>query len=142
MNKQYSISYSLFSENEISLDDIKAFQEGFSNNKLLYLVHSIILSVTHFCKTTFFIINHLKANDNKILLVYIRKYKEFVDFSCYFNEQMENINVMINYLYDYFFYNRPIFAKFSFLKMFVSETMTIYDYITYITIYMTMTIYM
>lgn len=107
--------------NNLTLDVIREYQDNFSHNRVLYVVHSIILSVTHFCKTTFYNLNSLKYHGNNLLIRdYIKRYKAFVDYTTYFNEQMENLNIIINYLYDYFFKNKPIQVKFSFIRVFVS----------------------
>lgn len=122
MNKQYSVSYtynSLSYENEISCEIIREYQEAFRNNKLLYISYSIMLYITHFCQTTHYLLSSLKASDEYIVKEYIRRYNSFIDFAINFNEQLENINVMLNYSYDYIFKNRPLFVKFSFLRMFI-----------------------
>ncbi len=122
MNKQYSVSYtfnSLSYENDISCDIVREYQEAFRNNKLLYIAYSIMLYVTHFCQTTHYLLSSLKASDEYIVKEYIRRYNSFIDFAINFNEQLENINVMMNYCYDYIFKNKPLFVKFSFLRMFI-----------------------
>lgn len=120
LNKKYS-EVKFNNEENLTLDIIKEYQEFNCNNKLLFLIHSLILSITHFCKTTYYMIYNNKNSNSFIFLnEYIKRYKSYVDFATYMNTKLENINVSINYLYDYFYKYRDGYAKFTILRMFVS----------------------
>ena len=121
VGKQYSMTSSIYNDNDITIDVLREYQDKFSHNRVLFTINSIILTVTHFCKTTFYILYNLKNQDNIVIITeYIRRYKAFVDYAIFFNEEMENFNVIVNYLYDYFFKNKPIPSKFSLIRLFVS----------------------
>lgn len=121
LNKKFSESVLTNNTDDLNLDVINDRQELFSSNRVIFLTNSIILTVTHFCRTTYNIINSSRAAEAHVFLnEYSRRYKAYIDYAIYLNEELENLNVVINYLYDYFFKQRPVFSKFSFLRMLVS----------------------
>jgi hypothetical protein len=67
-------------------------------NFIFYLNHTIILFVKFIYKYNIIYDNNNKINYNKLLVEYVNKYNDFVNFSLLINEHFRNINIIINYL--------------------------------------------
>jgi len=50
---------------------------------------------------------------------YVKRYKSFVDTAIYMNDYLENLNVIVNYVYDILWKGFPSFPKFSILRFMV-----------------------
>jgi hypothetical protein len=72
------------------------------------------------------IFKNLDENNFRIILdqiflnEYIKRSKSFFEAASTLNEEMENFNVLINYLYESFFPNYPCFPKFSIYRFMVT----------------------
>lgn len=90
-----------------------------SSNNILCLLHSIVLTMVHFCKLSFqYIIKY--QNDEKFFLdSIIKRYSSFVEAAIYINENLENINVVVNYLYETLFKDCPNNPKFSIYRLMI-----------------------
>lgn len=89
-------------------------------NILITTLYSIIFTITHFCTTSFHVLNSIRGGEPKILLnEYYKRYKAFVDVAQHSNNQLENINILVNYIYDYYHNSSNAFPKFSILRMFL-----------------------
>lgn len=91
------------------------------NHHLLGLLNSIVLSLTYFCKISLQYIMKYQHNHHLFLDCFIKRYKAYVDAAIHFNEQMENLNVLVNYCYETIFKDYPKDPKFSIYRLMVSE---------------------
>jgi hypothetical protein len=72
------------------------------------------------------IIRNLEEKNFRIILdqiflnEYLKRSKSFFEAAGGLNEEMENFNVLINYLYESFFPNYPCFPKFSIYRLMVT----------------------
>lgn len=113
---------------------IKALQEDKSSNRLLFIINSIYLTIVHFCKTSRELIKYsysLSEYHKKPEIFvdeYLKRYKAFIDVSIYLNDYLENLNVIMNYTYEYFWENYQTFPKFSILRLMV---ILIYNFLGY-----------
>ena len=83
---------------------------------VLYLNHTII-SFAKLIKSYIIIYNN---NDDKLLLEYLNKYNDFINFSLLINDHFKNINIMMNYLNKFILTknnNDKRFNYFSIYKM-------------------------
>lgn len=121
LNKRFSHNGTEFTKCELSIESIKAYQENFSHNRLLYLIHSLVLTVTHYCRTISSIIMLSKNGSDELLMKeYLIRYNAFIDLSIYLNSQLENVNVLVNLCADNLFKNQATTPKFSVLRVMVS----------------------
>jgi hypothetical protein len=90
-----------------------------NNNSVLYLLNSIVLSLTYFCKLNYMMICKYSYNDGLYMDSYIKRYKNFVESAIYLNEIFENLNVLVNYLYESLFKGCPGRPKFSIYRMMI-----------------------
>jgi hypothetical protein len=90
-----------------------------NSNHILCLLHSIVLTMVHFCKLSFqYIIKY--QNDEKFFLdSFIKRYQSYVEAAIYINENLENINVVVNYLYETLFKDYPNNPKFSIYRLMI-----------------------
>lgn len=96
-------------------------QASFRKNRILYTVYSIVLTVTHFCKTTCnVLLSNKQIKAHLFLTEYGKRFKSYVEFATYLNENLENLNVIVNYAYDTIFNDKDqVYPKFSVLRLFV-----------------------
>ena len=100
--------------NEIYQKRIKN-KEG---NPLITLLLILYLSLTFFCMFTYLEIINSKNSDFLLLDNFIKRYKSFVDGSIYINNSLENLNVIINLIYEKLFNgSESIEPKFSIYRL-------------------------
>lgn len=119
LDKQHSHTPNQDINFDITLETIASYQESFAHNKLIYLTHSLILTITHFCRTVrnlILIYKHQK--DIQFVNEYLRRYRAFIDYAIYLNGRLQNINAAINICYELLF-NKVQIPKFSILRMLV-----------------------
>lgn len=105
-------------------------QASFRKNRVLYVVYSMILTVTHFCRTTFnILLSNRQVKAHIFLNEYSKRFRSYIEFAAHINEQLENINVLVNYAYDSVFNEKEqIFPKFSVLRLFVRKNLLYLGY--------------
>ncbi len=59
-----------------------------------------MLTITHFCKHSLQYILKYSNNEQAMLGEYVKRYKSYTECSTYLNEYLENLNVMVNKIYD------------------------------------------
>lgn len=59
------------------------------------------------------------TSDQLFLSEYLKRYKSFFDAAIHINEEMENLNVLVNYLYENSFQHYPSTPKFSIYRLMV-----------------------
>jgi hypothetical protein len=95
------------------------------NNPLFYIIKLIFLSISIFCKATvchllnsFTNIGEDKCEEGKLLInEYLLNFNNFVDSCLIINKRCENINVVMNFLYESLFPDYPKFPRFSIFRM-------------------------
>lgn len=90
-----------------------------NSNHILCLLNSIILSLTYFCKLS---INYMNKYQNKEYLYldcYIKRYKAYVEAAISLNENLENLNVLVNYIYQILYSDYPTNPKFSIYRLMI-----------------------
>lgn len=85
---------------------------------LLYLITNIVL---HFSKVTCIYLQEYNKSSREFISEYTKRYQSFIDFVLHFNEEMENFNLYINYLYDFHYPQNTKNPKFSLMKLLVSS---------------------
>ena len=97
------------------------FQKRIKNkegNPLITLLLTFYLSITFFCMFTYLEIINSKNSDFLLLDNFIKRYKSFVDGSIYINNNLENLNVIINLIYEKLFNgSESIEPKFSIYRL-------------------------
>ena len=84
-------------------------------NPLVFIIDSLYDMVQYFCQLSLASIlgyqsQNIDSQDNEIKLSimmeeYNRRYNDFVSVSCYLNDYLENLNVLINYAYQHLYPN-------------------------------------
>jgi hypothetical protein len=92
---------------------------GKNSNHLLSLLNSIVLTFTYFCKISLQYMIKYQHNDHLFLDCFIKRYKSYVESAIYINEQMENLNVIVNYAYETMYKDYPKNPKFSIYRLMV-----------------------
>ena len=94
-------------------------------NPIFYIIKLIYLSVSTFCKgaichllNSFSDLKEPKCEEGKFLInEYLLCFNNFVDSCITINKKCENINVVMNFLYNSLFEKYPDFPKFSIFRM-------------------------
>ena len=98
-------------------------------NQFFYIIKLIFLSVKMFCKATVCHLLNSFSNiteekfekteeEGKILInEYLLHFNNFIDACLTINKSCENINIVMNSLYEGFFQNYPKFPRFSIFRM-------------------------
>ena len=71
-------------------------------NPLITLLITLYLTITFFCVFTYLEIVNYKNSEFLLLDNFIKRYKSFVDVAIYINNNLENLNVLVNLLYEKF----------------------------------------
>ncbi len=126
-NTENKIVDSLDEINEVNIinDELINKLLKYENNPLFYIIKLIFLSITIFCKATvchllnsFTNIVENKYEEGKFLInEYLLNFNNFVDSCLIINDSCENINVVMNYLYESLFENYPKIPRFSIFRM-------------------------
>lgn len=96
--KQYRAKY----KDYIPLEKDFIIKSQEKNNHLIFILNSIILTITHFCRTTFHIINSIRGSSSKVILnEYYKRYKAYFDCASNMNSELENLNIIVNYICEY-----------------------------------------
>ena len=87
-------------------------------NELFHIIKCISLTCSIFCEYTMNFL-YISYSDNKYSFIkeYDKRYKNYVDCAFEYNKLLENINVVVNILYESFFYGYPKFPKFSIFRL-------------------------
>jgi hypothetical protein len=88
-----------------------------TDNRLLFILNCINLSVTQFCQLSYNYINKYEQYDQFFINEYTKRYRSYVEAAIYLNEYLENLNVLVNYVYDA---NEQIYStlpKFSVMRL-------------------------
>ena len=87
-------------------------------NELFHIIKCISLTCSNYCEFTMNFL-YISYSDNKYSFIkeYDKRYKNYVDCAFEFNNHLENINVVINFLYESFYYNYPKIPKFSIFRL-------------------------
>lgn len=90
------------------------------DNRLIFILLGLNMTIAHFCRLNYKYI--LKHNCDKLFLnEYQKRYKSFIEAAVYLNNQLENLNVLVNYAYEFIqnksFNNQTNFPKFSVFKL-------------------------
>lgn len=121
MDKRFSQTANEFTKAELSIQTIITYQEEFSHNRLLYLIHCLVLTLTHYCRTIASVIMLSKNYANELIMKeYILRYSAYIDLAMHMNSQLENINVLVNSCSDNLFKTHIATPKFSILRVMVS----------------------
>jgi hypothetical protein len=115
-------------ENKIKLSKFRWYQtisvdlETMETDPLVYILHLISQKFTLFCQMTFsyLIEESLKENQSHYANEYIKRYKAYVDAAININEQLENLNVLVNTLYEDMFPGMPCNPKFSIYRLMIN----------------------
>jgi hypothetical protein len=59
------------------------------------------------------------SNDQLFLDCYIKRYKAYIESAVYINELLENLNVLVNYLYETLYSDYPKNPKFSIYRLMI-----------------------
>jgi hypothetical protein len=87
-------------------------------NELFHIIKCISLTCSNFCEFTMnFLYTSYSDNKYSFIKEYDKRYKNYVDCAFEFNNRLENINVVINILYESFYYSYPKFPKFSIFRL-------------------------
>ena len=103
----------------ISADSLNKLEMGTTHCRILFALNCLSLSITHFCKISFSYLFKYINDDNMFVNEYVKRYKSFVDTAIYMNDYLENLNVIVNYVYDILWKGFPSFPKFSILRFMV-----------------------
>ena len=97
----------------------------YESNPFFYIIKLIFISINIFCKATichllnsFANIKENKNEEGKLLInEYLLNFNNFVDSCLIINKKCENINIVMNFLYESLFQNYPNFPRFSIFRM-------------------------
>lgn len=89
-----------------------------NSDDILSVVLLVIKTILNFCEFSYSYINKYKYDNILFLNEYSMRYRHFVDIAIHINNYLENLNVIINYLYEHFF-NAKYNPKFSFFRLFM-----------------------
>lgn len=104
---------------KITIDFIKE-QLANEANILFFILKCLCMTLMFHCQYTMTYLYHSFHsidNPNILLSEYLKRYKNYVETAIDLNDQLENVNVAMNYLYESFFSNYPSFPKFSIFRM-------------------------
>ena len=90
-----------------------------NSNHILSLLNSIVLTLTFFCKLSYRYIIKYQHNDRLFIDCFIKRYKSYVEACTYLNKTLENLNVLVNYLYETLFKDHPNNPKFSIYRLMI-----------------------
>jgi hypothetical protein len=85
---------------------------------LVFVLNSIYLTLTHFCRYSYKFIKKFSENDYNFLKEYYQRYKAFSEAATFIDSYLENLNVLVNLIYEKI--NKDDaenFPKFSVLRM-------------------------
>ena len=89
-------------------------------NPLITLLITLYLTISFFCVFTYLEIVNFKNSDFLLLDNFIKRYKSFVDGAIYINNNLENLNVLINLLYEKFLNgSKSLEPKFSIYRLMI-----------------------
>ena len=89
-------------------------------NPLITLLITLYLTISFFCVFTYLEIVNFKNSDFLLLDNFIKRYKSFVDGAIYINNNLENLNVLINLLYEKFLNgSKSLQPKFSIYRLMI-----------------------
>ena len=92
--------------------------ENKQGNPLITLLITLYLSISFFCMFQYLEIINCKNYDFLLLDNFIKRYKSFVDGAIYINNNLENLNVIINLIYEQLFNGcKSIEPKFSIYRL-------------------------
>jgi hypothetical protein len=106
--KYISINFSLL------VSDLK---NNKNDNRLLFILNNLNLSITHFCQLSYNYIHEVGKNDQIFINEYTKRYRSYVEAAIYLNDYLENLNVLVNYVYET---NEQIYTtlpKFSVMRL-------------------------
>jgi hypothetical protein len=86
--------------NLINLEGVRKVNAVNPDNRLLFILNSLNLSVTHFCQLSFNYIRKFEQFDQFFINEYTKRYRSYVEAAIYLNDYLENLNVLVNYVYD------------------------------------------
>lgn len=104
---------------KITVDFVKS-QLSNESNQLFSILKCLCMTLMFYCQYTMMYLYHtynIPSNPNILLNEYLKRYKNYVETAIELNNQLENVNVFVNYLYESFFPNYPTFPKFSVFRM-------------------------
>ena len=108
-----------FISNKETIEYINSISSNFTLSKVfIYMLKLLHLSVNQFCKFTYFYILKYKNNSHEFLEEYNSRYTSYVNSCIEMNDKLENLNVLVNYLYEIIyndFENKS--PKFSVLRL-------------------------
>ena len=59
-----------------------------TDNRTLFILNCILLSITHFCKLSYYCIKKYVNNDQAFFNEYIKRYNSFIESAIYLNDQI------------------------------------------------------
>lgn len=109
----------LFSSENVEMENSS------DNHAIINVLIGIYKHIIYFCKHSFnYILKYgnkseegSQVNDQYFFDEYIKRYKSFTDAAIHINEQLENLNVLVNYLYESNFQNFSCFPKFTVYRL-------------------------
>lgn len=87
-------------------------------NDIISVMLNIYKTINHFCIFSYNYIKKYRFNETAFLNEYSKRYRHFIDVATHLNEYCENLNVLVNYLYEDLF-NIKHTPKFSILRIFL-----------------------
>jgi hypothetical protein len=96
----YNLSILVSDDNNINFENILQVQNSNTDNRLLFILNNLNLSLTHFCQLSFNYINKYENYDHAFINEYTKRYRSYVDTAMYLNDYLENLNVLVNCVYD------------------------------------------
>lgn len=91
-----------------------------SSNYLLTVLLQILNQITHFCSVSCNYIKKYDCDNSYFLNEYLKRYKSFVDVAVHLNDELENLNVAVNLIYERLFVNTVNLPKFSIYQLFLT----------------------
>ena len=107
-------------EDESIIIDFKLIEKVINgeNNKLFFLLKCIHLSISSFCQQTMnYLYSTYKNDQYEFIKEYNKRKKNFIDSAIIINEICENLNVVVNYLYEKILKDYPFSPKFSIFRL-------------------------
>ena len=96
----------------------EVLQMNNDSDDILNVILLVIKTIHNFCEFSYSYIKKYKYDNVLFLNEYSKRYRHFVDIAIHINNYLENLNVIINYLYEHFF-NIKYNPKFSFFRLFI-----------------------
>ena len=96
----------------------EVLQIGQNSSVLVNVILLIVKTLHNFCEFSYSYIKKYKYDKILFLNEYSKRYRQYVDVAIHINNYLENLNVLINYIYEHFF-NIKYNPKFSFFRLFI-----------------------